>query len=557
MSSAQTYQTISRRPPDIEDYIDMLRRYRGWIIAPMFAGLVIAVVVAFLWPDTYVSRALLRVTPSAVPEQLIPAVSYSQMAERLQQMQTELLSRNTLEDIIRKPSLDLYKKKRERVPMEDIIQEMKNKYIKLTPVAVSNDRRYAAAFEVSFMYPDKYKAQLVVRELVTRLTETNIRVQTEGSKVTIDFLKSEVDKAKERMDALDKQLTGFRLNNQGRLPEQVSSNQQAILQLQMQAMAFNQAIDRSSAEKRMLESDLQNLRQEQNYNQSGLEILLPGGQAVRNEKLVKLNDRINQVKQELAALKSVYGPNYPQIAEATAALETLEKQQAELEREETAAVSADAGSNGPRRITNSSAEKALQNIRAQINTKQTQIATKDAEIQNAIKGRAEIQKQMAVYQKRIDEAPVTDQQYASMVAELNQAKQAWLDANKKWEQSQTAKNLEEHKAGENLDVLDAASLPDKPVEPNRWAWAGFGTLAGLVCGLGLAAAREVKNTSLKNLKDVRAYTNLPVLSSVPLLENALLLRRKRRLVWLAWSSAVIVGCVLMLGSMYYYFSSTV
>ena len=71
-------------------------------------------------------------------------------------------------------------------------------------------------------------------------------------------------------------------------------------------------------------------------------------------------------------------------------------------------------------------------------------------------------------------------------------------------------------------------------------------------GLMLAAAQEVRNTSLKNLKDVRAYTNLPVLSSIPLLENALLVRRKRRLVWLAWSSAVIVGFMLMTGSMYYH-----
>ena len=44
---------------------------------------------------------------------------------------------------------------------------------------------------------------------------------------------------------------------------------------------------------------------------------------------------------------------------------------------------------------------------------------------------------------------------------------------------------------------------------------------GMMLGIMLAGAREMKNTSLKNLKDVRAYTNLPVLSSIPLLENAL------------------------------------
>src|ERR1017187_2297931 len=49
MVPQQGYVSVSRRPPDIEDYIDILRRYRSWIVGPTFAGLVIAVVVAFLW----------------------------------------------------------------------------------------------------------------------------------------------------------------------------------------------------------------------------------------------------------------------------------------------------------------------------------------------------------------------------------------------------------------------------------------------------------------------------------------------------------------------------
>ena len=39
---------------------------------------------------------------------------------------------------------------------------------------------------------------------------------------------------------------------------------------------------------------------------------------------------------------------------------------------------------------------------------------------------------------------------------------------------------------------------------------------GFVIGLFLAGAREAKDTSLKNLKDVRAYTQLTILGSVPL-----------------------------------------
>ena len=76
---------------------------------------------------------------------------------------------------------------------------------------------------------------------------------------------------------------------------------------------------------------------------------------------------------------------------------------------------------------------------------------------------------------------------------------------------------------------------------------------GLSLGVLLAGAKEMKDTSLKNLKDVRAYTNLPVLSSIPLLENALLVRRKRRLFWLGWSTAIIMGSIFMSSSMYYYY----
>jgi len=83
MGPAHTFESVSRRPPDIEDYIDILRRYRSWIIGPTFAGLVIATVIAFLWPDTYVSTAVLRITPQQVSEKLVPSSTSMQMFDRL------------------------------------------------------------------------------------------------------------------------------------------------------------------------------------------------------------------------------------------------------------------------------------------------------------------------------------------------------------------------------------------------------------------------------------------------------------------------------------------
>jgi capsular polysaccharide biosynthesis protein len=165
---------------------------------------------------------------------------------------------------------------------------------------------------------------------------------------------------------------------------------------------------------------------------------------------------------------------------------------------------------------------------------------------------AQVQNELQNLQAKVAASPAALQRYNELQAELNLAKEAYDAESKIRDKSETAVSLEQHRAGETLDLLETADLPEAPVEPNRWAIVGLGTFIGLLAGFAMAGAKELKNTSLKNLKDVRAYTNLPVLSSVPLLENALLIRRKRRLAWLAWSSALVIGGILMSGAAYYW-----
>ena len=138
-------------------------------MGPTFAGLVIAVVVAFLWPDTFVSTAVMRITPQQISERLVPSNISTQMAERLMSMQQQIESRTQLQELIQRPSLNLYPKERQRKPMKDVIEQMR-KAIKITILDSGNQQqRFASAFEISFSYADLYKAQAVVRELVSNL----------------------------------------------------------------------------------------------------------------------------------------------------------------------------------------------------------------------------------------------------------------------------------------------------------------------------------------------------------------------------------------------------
>jgi drug/metabolite transporter (DMT)-like permease len=137
--------------------------------------------------------------------------------------------------------------------------------------------------------------------------------------------------------------------------------------------------------------------------------------------------------------------------------------------------------------------------------------------------------------------------------ERNAARDRYDGLTVKKVQSELATDLENRRQGEMLELLDPASLPQTPFAPNRWIIVAVGTFIGLAVGLSVAGGREVKDTSLKNLKDVRAYTQLTVLASVPLLENDFVVRRRRRMAWLLWSAACFVGILIMSGSIAYYY----
>src|SRR5579872_178611 len=111
--------SVARRALDVEDYIDIVRRHKGWIFGPFLFCLVAAVVGVYLWPDTYVSQAVVKVTPQQVPESMVQSSIQQQMFDRINSMQQVILSRGTLTTIIN--NYGLYQRERTRMPIEDVI----------------------------------------------------------------------------------------------------------------------------------------------------------------------------------------------------------------------------------------------------------------------------------------------------------------------------------------------------------------------------------------------------------------------------------------------------
>jgi capsular polysaccharide biosynthesis protein len=81
-------------------------------------------------------------------------------------------------------------------------------------------------------------------------------------------------------------------------------------------------------------------------------------------------------------------------------------------------------------------------------------------------------------------------------------------------ESSMATALEQRQQGEQFHVMDAPNLPDTPIFPNPFLFAGGGFAVGLLLGLALAALLEYRDTSLRNERDIWAFTKLPTLAII-------------------------------------------
>lgn len=565
ISPVTNYVAVSRRQLDLEDYIDVARRHVGWIMGPLLAGIVVSIVVAFAMPDVYVSQAELQITPAQVSDAIVKTTINQRLNERIMQMETSILSRTSLSQIIQDPRLDLYKSDRAKEPLEDVIEKMKTQDIKIAIESdVGDTSRHASAFTIRFFYPDRVKARDTVQALVTKFTDQNQETQSTAQNNVASLVNDELSKAKARLDQLNEQLTKFRVEHSGQLPEQTSLNIAALTSLQQQSTSINDSLNRLAQEKVQLDTHLQTLqsqlqlydmfeKDESNSTGAGAPPLM----RQQSERLVQLNKTIEQDESNLAQLKLTYRSNFPDIRDMESRIAEMKRQRDDLQKkqdEEFAKLQNEAAKQQQpvNKATNYAAAQSINNVQGQVDATKALVKTNEMQRENLLKTQQSNSKEIESYQQKLAATSGIEAGYQEMVQNLKEASDKYLELQKKQELSEQSKDLLERKAGEQLDVLDPPSLPTTPAKPDRWLIVGAGLGISFILGLALAGVQEAKDTSLKNLKDVRAYTNLPVLSSIPLLENTMLVRRKRRIAYLAWSAGIIIGLLAVSASLYYH-----
>lgn len=553
MQPLQDPLAIQHRSLDVEDYIDIVRRHRSLILAPMLAGLVISFVVAFLWPDTFLSSASIRVMPPQVPEGLLAMPMNVDMSQRVNQMTQSILSRATLTNIINTHSL--YRRELKRLPMEDVIEYMRTKAINVNMIgggAGSNQK--TVAFTVSFKYEKRDIAQKVCQDLVTKFIDENVRERASTSTQMKDFVEDQWTTRKRDLDAIEEQLSRFKSANVGRTPEQQGATISAINGVENRMTNLNGSLARLNQDRLIIENQISILKDQLK------QALVPTVQNVasiipKNERLISLDREIANGDTRLQALREQYQETHPDVKAAIANLQILKKEQDRLQKAQNEAEEDAKKNSSSISSLRPEAQREARGLEAQIQGLQGRIEASKIEEDSYKKALTDAERTARNLQANLATLPANEKEYEQLRLQAMLARRDFEEIDRMKQRANAAVELENRKQTEKLEILDQASLPMSPTEPKRWQIILGGTIAGLVLGICFAGAKEVKDSTLKNLKDVRAYTQLTILGCIPLLENDLVVRRRRRLTWLAWSTACLASVAIMAGSFAYYMTS--
>lgn len=472
-ASVQEPEAKDRGVPAV---LEVLRR-RQWLGLAVFAGLFAPATafVAFL-PDLYRATSTVLVERQPVPESFVQPSVTDAVDTRLHTISQEILSRARLGDLIER--FNLYPELRDRASPEDLTQRMRLD-IDLTRKEVEQawGRSATIAFALSYRGKDPQRVAQVTNALAAFYVEENVKLRERQAARTAEFLKTQLQEMKRKLDGQEARAGEFKERHPGELPQQVEANLATLERLNAQLNLNSQNQMRAIERRDRLERQ-----------RAGL---APGVPAADAESPA---GRLSRLNRELADLRTRYTPLYPDIVRLEREIEALKKSGA-------------ASGTAPGRDPAPAAAGPEDRDQREVDADMSLLKAEEARLREAI----------ARYEQRVENAPRRQQELDEVSRDYRTTKDLYDSLLKKYEEALLAQSLEHGQTAERFRILDPALPPQAPEAPGR-VWLGVVILlmaAGAAAGAMMVAERA--DTSIHGAEALRAFTRVPVLVSIPLI----------------------------------------
>jgi polysaccharide biosynthesis transport protein len=506
----------------------------GLIFAAVFA---VVVLLAFLWPATYVSSGTILIEQQEVPAELVRSTISSYADQRIQVIRQQVMRTENLMRIIQK--YDLYTKERKRNSREFVLEKMRRSVdFEMISADVIDPRsgsptKATIAFSISYKSRSPDVAARVANEIVSLYLQQNIESRKESVAGSRHFLTTEADRLNGTIGEMQSKLAQFKLRNVGDLPE--------LSQLNIQMRS------RSEDELRETDTRIRSLDQQLVYLDAQLAQIDPVSQiyASTGERVMSSGDRLKYLRTELARVRSLYAPDHPDVLRLTrevAGLENsvgttvdgneLQRQLLEVRTQLSAAqqrysddhpdvvrlqrsltsLQQQMGDASAAVTTAVVAESPDNPAYIQINAQRAASINERASLQEK---RQELNSLVAEYDRRQARAPDVERQYASLLADLHGNQQKYQEVRQKQMEAEVAENLEDERKGERFSLIEPPLASEQPYSPNRVVILVLGLLLAIGSAVGSIVILELSDTRVRNRRDLESLLHVPALAVLP------------------------------------------
>jgi polysaccharide chain length determinant protein (PEP-CTERM system associated) len=491
---------------------------RKWLAILTFAApFSVAASLVIALPDTYQSTATVLVDRQQVPERFVQPTVTSALETRLHTISQEILSRSRLEALITR--FGLYPDLSKRVSAEEVIERMRGDIkLELKAVEARGQREATVAFAIKYLGSNPQTVAQVTNTLASFYIEENLKVRERQAAGTAEFLKVQLEETKKRLDEQERQVGEFKRRYLGELPQQMETNLASLERFHIQLRLNSDNQTRATERRAALASQL---AEADSLRAAGAGALGGGPEDPQT--------RLGRLKQELTQLRVQFSERYPDVVFLKGEIATLQQQLAE----------AKADSKPPTPEPATPYTLRLKEALSEVEAEGKILKGEEQHLRGAI----------AAYQARVDNVPRREQEFKEFSRDYESTRELYHSLLKRYGEAQIAESMEQRQKGEQFRILDPAVPPREPVARRARLF-----LTGLMLSFGLAAGAvvlaEQLDTSFHTVDELRRFTTVPVLASIPLITTVADTSRRQRRFRLA-AGAAILGVAALASAAYF------
>ena len=490
-------QFQSQMPIKPDQILEIIIRRRWFILIPFCITMTLGLLHTLTAGKTYEASTLILVQPQRVPTNYIRSVVTSTINERISTISQQILSRSNLEKIIDQFGLFADAK---GMYLEDQVASLR----KRVKVKIERTRSNAEAFSIVFQGDDPQTVMRIANTLASFFMDENLKVREAQAVGTSEFLDSELEKTRKTLEERESQLSEYRTQYMGGLPDELETNLRTLDRLQQQLTIKNETLAQARNSLNLFQAQIA-----QSNEMASQTMMDPFSMGFEEDSFGSEDEqRLAAAQKEYEALLLKYTDKHPDARKIKTIIDKLEKSIEENKNKAAAEAEANPVTSSPNNIATRMPNFAAMQQGAQVKQIKTEIQKIESDIGN-------LEQRMKEIQARVEDTPKRELELQSLKRDYSNIQSVFNSLLDRKLEAELSVNMEKKQKGEQFRILDHARLPERPISPNVKLLFLLSIASGLGIGAGLIFLLEIFDSSIRREEQIEKDLDLKILAAIP------------------------------------------